>query len=122
MQDVDQPRLDKLRLGHRRGNAQDRLVGEEDPAFGHGVDIPRKAEIRQVAEEIVTEPARSGQPADLFLREAQVFEKGQGLIEPGRDQEAAARRELAHEELEDGRAHLPMLQVGLEHVELVEIG
>ena len=37
MQDVDQPGLDQLRLRQRRGDAQDRLVGEEHAAFRHGV-------------------------------------------------------------------------------------
>ena len=39
MQQVDQPTLDKLRFDERCGHPDDRLVGVEDRAFRHGVDI-----------------------------------------------------------------------------------
>ena len=44
------------------------------------------------------------------------------LLQPGGDEKAALRRQLAHEELEYRRPRLAVLQVGLDHVELVEVG
>ncbi len=39
MQEIDDVGFDKLRLGQRRSNAQNRLVREEHGAFRHGVDV-----------------------------------------------------------------------------------
>jgi hypothetical protein len=41
MQEIDDVGFDKLRLGQRRSNAQNRLVREEHGAFRHGVDVSR---------------------------------------------------------------------------------
>ena len=44
------------------------------------------------------------------------------LLESGRDQETASRRQPAHEQLEHRGLGLAALEIGLQHVELVEIG
>jgi len=52
------------------------------------------------------------------VRELQVFEKVEGLLESCRHEEASARRKPTHEELEYGGVRLAMIQVGLKHVEI----
>ena len=44
MQQVDQPRLDQLRLRDRRGDAQDRLVRKKYRAFRHRMHIAGEAQ------------------------------------------------------------------------------
>jgi hypothetical protein len=51
-----------------------------------------------------------------------VLDEVEGLFKAGRDQESAPSRKLANEELEYGCLCLPMLKIGLNHVELIEIG
>ena len=47
VQDLIRRDFDELRLRQRRGDAQDRLVGEEHRAFAHGVDVAGEAECRR---------------------------------------------------------------------------
>ena len=44
------------------------------------------------------------------------------LVQPGGDQKAATSRQVTKEKLEDGGFGLPLVQIGLNHVDLVEIG
>ena len=122
MHDIDQPGLDQLRLRHRRSDAHDRLIGEEHAAFRHGVDIAGEAKTGKAVEQSFVEPVRASQPVDLFGREAKIFEKIQHLLEAGGDQKSPARREFADEKFEDRRLGLAMVQIGLDHVELIEVG
>jgi hypothetical protein len=73
-------------------------------------------------EEALSEPSALLEPVELLGREAQAFEEVERLLEPGGDEEPALGRELAHEELEHRGSRLPVIQVGLDHVELVEVG
>jgi hypothetical protein len=59
---VQEPRLDELRLGQRRGDAQDRLVGETDGAFGQRVHVAGEAQSRQLVEEARREAAAARHP------------------------------------------------------------
>src|SRR2546430_1002129 len=61
-------------------------------------------------------------PLPLPPREAQNLPKSQPLPQAGRPQEPATRRQLAHEELEDRRVLHALLEIPLQHGELVEIG
>ena len=122
MQNVDQPRFDELRLRQRRGDAQDRLVGEEHRAFGHGVHVAAETEVAQIIEQVLLEPAGALQPGDLVRREAKVLQKIERLLQPGRQQKSAPRRQGAGEKFEHRRIGIAMVQIGLGHVELVEVG
>jgi hypothetical protein len=122
MHDIDQPGLDQLRFRQRRGDPQDRLIGEEHPALRQGVDVAGEAERGETIEQRTAETAGAGQPFDLRPRIAQLRQVIERLLEAGGDQEAAALRQRADEEFEHGRAGLAMVQIGLAHVELVEIG
>ena len=122
MQDVDQSRFDKLRLRQRRGDAQDRLVGEERGAFGDGVDVAAEAEVAEIVEKVFVESAGALEPIDVGGGEAKIFEKIQRLLEPGGEQKPAPRRQAAHEQLEHRRLGVAMIQIGLDHVDLIKVG
>ena len=122
MHDVDQSGLDQLRLRQRRGDAQDRLVGKEHRALRHGMHVAGEAQGGKIVEHPLSEAAAAFEPGDVLLRKTQRFEKIERLLEPGRHQEAPPRRQLAHEELEHRGLALVMIEIGLHHVELVEIG
>ena len=53
---------------------------------------------------------------------AQLLEEIERLFEPSHHQEAAPFRQLAHEQLEDRRLGLAVGQIGLDHIELVQVG
>ena len=52
---VEKSRFNKLCLKHRGNHRHNRLVGENESAFGHCLDIPCKAELFKFCEEILTE-------------------------------------------------------------------
>ena len=54
-------------------------------------------------------------------REAQAFQKIERLFEPRRHQEAAPRRQAADEQFEYGRLGIAMVQVSLDHVDLIKV-
>src|SRR5262249_13336813 len=81
-----------------------------------------EAKRRQIFEQVVAKAAAVLEPFDLLDREAQAFEIVERLLETRRHEKPAPRRELAHEELEDRGPGLPMIQIGLNHSELIEIG
>jgi hypothetical protein len=85
------------------------------------VDVAAEAELAQIIEQVVAEPAGASEPVDLRGREAGVFEKIERLLQSGGDEEAAAGRQRADEELEHRGFRLAMIQVGLHHVELVKV-
>ena len=62
------------------------------------------------------------QPVDLARRETQRLEIIEGIVEAGGKQKAAPLRQPAHEELEHGLLVLAAVQIGLDHVEFVEVG
>ena len=122
VQNIDQPRFDELRLRQRCGDAQDRLVGEERRAFGHGVDVAAETEVCEIIEQVWLEAAGAFQPRNVVRREAQLLQKIQRLLEPRCQQESAPRRQGAGEKFEHRRVGVAMVQIGLGHVELVEVG
>jgi hypothetical protein len=85
------------------------------------VDVAGEAKTGKVVEQSLVEPVRASKPVDLFGREAKVLEKIQHLLEAGGNQESPARRKFADKKFKDGRLGLAMVQIGLDHVELVEI-
>src|SRR5215469_12448370 len=103
MQDVDQPRFNKLRLRQRRGDAKNRLAGEKRGALGDRMDLAAEAEIAKIIEEVCVESTGALEPIDVGGREAKIFEEIQRLLQPGGKQEAAPRRQTAHEQFEHRR-------------------
>ena len=122
MQQVDQARLDILRLGQRSGHAQDRLVGKEDGALGHRMHIAGEAEPPQPLDQPIAEMAAAREPGQFLFARTDGLEEIQRLGEARGDQEIAFFRQLADEELEDRQACLANLVIGLHHRKLVQVG
>ena len=122
MQDVDQPRLDELRLRQRRRDADQRLVGKTHAALGDGVHVAGEAKTLKIIEQVLPEAAGAFQPVDVGGGKAQSLEIAKRVVEPGSEHEAAPRRQPAHEELEHRLFVLAAIQIGLDHVEFVEVG
>jgi len=114
--------LDQLRLRHRRGDADQRFVGKADAAFRDRVHIAGEAKTSEVIEQVLAETAGAFEPVDLGGGESQRLEIIERVIEAGGEQEGAPRRQPPHEKLEHRLAVLATIQIGLDHVELVEIG
>ena len=122
MHQVDEPRLDQLRLRHGRHHAQYRLVGEKDGAFRHREHVAAEAQARQFAHELRRKERRALHPFEFLGTKAQAFQKIQRLLEPGCQQEVALRGKLADEKLEHcGLTHAPR-KISVQHGELVEVG
>src|SRR5262245_24019427 len=86
------------------------------------MDVAGKAQIGEIIDEVFAEPPGARQPNKLFGSKAQMAKKLEHLFEPGRNQKAALARKLAHEEFEARGLGLTAIEIGLHHVELVEIG
>ena len=86
------------------------------------MDVAGKPERGEVVDQIVAEPAGALQPGDVGFGELKILEIGEGVVEPGREQEAAPRRQPPHEELEHRLTGFATVQIGLDHVEFVEVG
>src|ERR1700738_2484977 len=70
----------------------------------------------------VPERPPAADPFQVIARETQLLEEIERLFKPGVEQETAPRRQFAHEKLEYRGLRVSMIQVGLHHVELVEVG
>ena len=70
----------QLRLRQRRGHPQDRLIGKENSALGHGMHIAGEAELAQVVEQIPAESAGGLEPFEFLSREAKIFEVFERLL------------------------------------------
>ena len=62
------------------------------------------------------------EPFDLGRGNLQRFKELQRLLQPGGDQEAAPGRQIAGEQLENGRVRCSPVQIGLHHVDLIKVG
>ena len=109
-------------MRQRSGDTQDRLVRKEHGSFRHRVNVAGEAQLGEMIEEVFPKPAGVREPIELLAGKAQLLEKPEHLLEPGRNQKAPVARKLAHEELEDRGFGLTTIQVRLHHVELIEIG
>src|SRR6516164_4560330 len=121
VQDVDDPRFGQLRLRHRRRDAQDGLVGEKDTPFRYGMHVAAEAEIRELVEQPLLEASCAGEPIDLLGAETEIFEEIERLFEAGDYQEASLRRQFAYKKFEDSSLRVTMIQVCLDHIELIKI-
>ena len=108
-----------------RDDAQHRLAGKYQRAFGHGPDVAGEAEFREIVEKFAADIAEDRMLAQVvnFLRgEVHVLEKIERLFEPGGDQIIALRRKMADEQFERGAGLEAGLQIARRHRQFVEIG
>src|SRR5690606_24783700 len=121
MQQIDEARLDELCLGHWSGHAQDGLVLEEHASFRHRADIASEAEGRKPFQELAAEAAAAREPGEVGLGEARPLEETDHLLQASRQQEVTTRRQLPDKELEYCFVRCPLVEINLQHVELVEV-
>ncbi len=86
------------------------------------MDVAVETEAGELIEQVPLESVGAGKPVDLFGAEAEGFQEIERLFEAGGHQEAAARRQFADEELEHRGFGVAMIQIGLDHVEMIEVG
>ncbi len=122
VQNVDEARFHQLRLRQRRGDADQRLVGKAHGAFRDRVHVAGETEGGKIVEQIVAKAPGAFEPIDLGGGEPQRFEIVERVVEAGGEQKAAPRRQPPHEKLEYRLLVLATIQIGLDHVEFVEIG
>ena len=89
---------------------------------GEGQRVAREAEAGEIVEQIRTEAPGRLEPGELLVGEAQPRQELEHGIEPRGHQELAPGWQGADEELEHRGLGLAMVQVSLDHVELIEIG
>lgn len=117
----------RLDVGMRHGAVEGYVPLHSRQHVGRAVETGEIAGARgeqagQRIDEVLAEAAAAGQPVELRVGEAQALEVVEHLLEAGRDEEVAALRHLAHEELEHRGPVHAAVEIGLQHGELVEIG
>ncbi len=85
------------------------------------MDVAGETEIAEIVEKDFAEPAGALEPGDVGCREAKVREEIERLMQPRGQQKSAPRRQVAGEEFENGRLSIAMLQIGLDHVDLIKV-
>ena len=115
-------RLDQLGLDGRSPDRHHRLPGEDGRPLRHGPDVPGKAEIPQVVQELLREQVLVPQEGDVLLVEMQILDVAHQLLQARADRKAAVVRHVAEEYVKIGD---PVLKAGLEiavaHGQLIEI-
>jgi hypothetical protein len=111
--------LDELGLRDRCGDLEDRLVGEDRRPLGHRVHVPAEAEVPEPAQEPVVELSERGQIVQILAREAQLLQVPQHVVEAAGEQVVPSLRQPAHEQTEGRRLVHVLLDIGLQHGELV---
>ena len=119
---VEQEALHQLRLMDGCNDFDDGLLREHHRALRRRVHVAAEAERGQVIDELARELRQRGDILQRFRGERHRLQVVQGVVQPGRDQVVALPREPAREQVEDGGLHQALAQVGLEHLELVEVG
>ena len=120
--DIQQTAFDELGFPQRRGDTQQRLVGEADRTFRDRVHVAGEAEVSQRLDECRRKALRPGKPCELVGSEDKRRQVIDCLLETGGDEEVPTRRQLAHEQFENRCAIHPLLPVGLQHRQLVKVG
>jgi hypothetical protein len=122
-------RLDQLRLQQGAAHAQQRLVGKDDLALGHRVDVQRQPHRAERVEEGAREEgaavvaAQRLEVCEVVGLEAQRLEIRQRRLQPARHGVAAAEGGGAEVEVERGLLLSPPgAPVAERHRELVEVG
>ena len=115
-------RLDKLGLDGRGAHHHQRLLGEHRRALRDSVDIAGEAEVPEIVQKFLAEQVPAPQIGDVLLREVQVFDVVDELLQPRRDGKAAAVRHLAEEHVEiDDAVLVPSLEIPVAHGQFVEV-
>ena len=122
VQREQQIRLNELRLNGGRADGQQRLLGEDRRALGHGIDVAGEFEVRKVFEELLAEQLPAAQVGDVIFCEVQALDILHDLLEAGGDGEAALVRHAAEKYVKIRDAVLEAaLKITVAHGQLVEV-
>ena len=118
-----QQRFEQLALDGRALDGDDGFLREDGHAFLDGPDVAVQPEVGQVGKEALVKDFGRAQVVDILLREAQVVDGVDELLQPRHDGVAAAVRHAAEEHVKDGDLVLiPFVQVAGRHRQFVEVG
>ena len=115
---IEQQGLEQLPLDARRRHAQERFVLEDDRALRHRIDVPRKAQAREVVQERLLEPD-AVQVLELARAEPHRLDEREGRAGARRQEPLALRRQLPHEQLEHRHVVHAAAVIARGHRELV---
>ena len=110
------------RLRQRSSDAQERLVGKAHAAFGNCMDVAGETEVFEVIKQVVAKAPGAPEPVDLLRRVTHGLEKFERVLQSRGKQKAAPRRQPPDEEFKHGLTVFALVQVGLDHVQFVEVG
>ena len=99
----------------------DRLILEDDTAFGNGVQFAAKPVVGQIVEKARTEFVQAAQVFDVDREELERFQIVHQRRQSAGYEKVPLRRQSARKQAEDGVAGFMVLQVALRHCQLVEI-
>ena len=114
--------FDHLGSDDRARDLEDRLVGEEQTALGHGADAASETEFAEEFQKVRGEDARAAQVVDAVVVKSQRFQAIQSVVYAGGDQVAPVGGVLAHVQAERGLARDALGEIRLGHGQLVEVG
>ena len=118
---VEQVGLGHLGLGNRRRHLEKRLTGEHHPPLGHGPHVTGEAQPGDGLDGQVVE-IETGEGVEVVVVDGEPLQEFEAALETARHEEAALRREVAHEQTErGGRVHASAAEAG-RHPQLIEIG
>ena len=83
--------------------------------------IAGEAEVRKMIEQARAEASGLCEPVDVCGREMHAFEKVERLLQPGGNEKPPSSRQVADEKFEYRGVGCAVIQISLDHVELVKI-
>ena len=121
--DVQDGRLDQLRLHDRRNDLDERLSREDQRSLGDAVDITRELEVREIVQEVGVKGVKAPKVLDILAGEVQLIEVLDQLLHAAHDAVAAAERVDTEKRVEDdGLVLILVLEITLHHRQLIEVG
>ena len=114
--------LNELGFDGRGPDGDQRLLGEDHGALGHGPDVAGELEILQIFQEFLGKEVATPQVGDVLLVEVELLDVADDLLETGCDAEAAAVGAAPEEEVKVGDAvAVTVLKITVCHGQLVEV-
>ena len=121
MDTVDHDGFQNLHFGQSAFHLNDRLILEDDAAFGDGVQFAAKAVVGQIVEKIRAEFVQAAQIFEVDGKELECFQIVHQCSQSAGYEKVSLRRQSPRKQAEYGVAGFAVLQVALRHCQLVEI-
>jgi len=114
--------FDELGLDGGSPDGDQRLLGEDHGALGHGPDIAGELEVLQILQKLLGEEIPVTQIGDIRLREMQLLDVADDLLQTCCDTEAAAVGAAPEKQVEVGDAILvTVVEIAVGHGQLIEV-